>query len=200
MTVQEVAPYIDLSLLTTDLPALLPDPPSANAAGELRLALLDVATNAQRADAASLAYLRKRRTGAQFANPQEITKALGGKGSAAGVLEDIKEPTPAGPPAAGVNAPPDPNYNVDLDGDGTNDAYVEPMVMNGVNVSKAIGGPGDIEVHAKPDDASPVLGKLPDGASVNITGKSGPWTCIEFGPTRSRASPRASWRSRARRR
>ena len=94
--------------------------------------------------AASLGYLRKRRTGAQFANPQEITKALGGKGSAAGVLEDIKEPQPAGPPVAGVNAPPDPNYNVDLDGDGTNDAYVEPMVMNGVNVSKAIGGPGEI--------------------------------------------------------
>ena len=89
-----------------------------------------------------------------------------------------------GPPAAGVNAPPDPNYNVDLDGDGINDAYVEPMVMNGVNVSKAIGGPGDIDVHAKPDDASPVLGKLPDRASVNITGKSGPWTCIEFGPNK----------------
>jgi hypothetical protein len=182
MTVQEVSPYVDLSLLTSELPALLPDPPSANAAGELRLALLDVAVSGGAADAASLAYLRKRRTGAQFANPQEITKALGGKGSAAGVLEDIKEPVPAGPPVAGVNAPPDPNYNVDLDGDGTNDAYVEPMVMNGVIVSKAIGGAADIDVHAKPDDASPVLGKLPDRASVNITGKSGAWTCIEFGP------------------
>ncbi len=182
LTVQEAAPYVNIALVAGELPALLPDPPSADAAGELRLALLDVAENGASADAASIAYMRKRRSGAVFANPAEITKALGGRTSAAAVLEDIKEPVPTGPPVAGQAAPPEENYNVDTDGDGTNDTYVEPMVMNGVNVSKAIGGSAETPVHQKPDDKSPVLGKLPDVASVNITGKSGDWYCIEFGP------------------
>ena len=184
MTVQEVAPYVDLGLVAPELASLLPDPPSADAAGELRLALLDVAENGGTADSASIDYLRKRRAGSQFANPQEITKALGGRTSAAAVLEDIKEPQPVGPPQAGQAAPPDPDYNVDLDGDGVNDSYVEPMIMNGVNVSKAVGGPPEIPVHQKPDDKSPVLGKLAEAASVNVIGKSGPWTCIEFGPSK----------------
>ena len=182
LTVQEAAPYVNIALVAGELPGLLPDPPSADAAGELRLALLDVAENGASADAASIAYLRKRRSGAVFANPAEITKALGGRTSAASVLEDIKEPVPTGPPVAGQAAPPEENYNVDTDGDGTNDTYVEPMVMNGVNVSKAIGGSAETPVHQKPDDKSPLLGKLPDVASVNITGKSGDWYCIEFGP------------------
>jgi hypothetical protein len=180
MTVQELAPMIRIDFIQASLAALLPDPPSANAAGELRLALLDVALNADAADPASIAYLRKRRAGAVFANPPEITKALGGKSSAATILESIKEPTGAAA-APGAAAPPDPSYNVDLDGDGKNDFFVEPMVKNGVNVSSAIGGPGEIEVHAKPDPASAVLGKLPDKAAVDIIGKSGEWYCLAFG-------------------
>jgi hypothetical protein len=182
MTVQEAHPFVDVALIAGELPALLPDPPGANAAGELRLALLDVAENGASADPASIGYLRKRRSGAEFANPQEITKALGGRTSAANVLEDIKEPVPVGPPASGAAAPPDPDYNVDTDGDGKNDLYVEPMVVDGVNVSKAVGGPADNPVYQKPDASSKELGKLPDGGSVHITGKTGVWYCIEFGP------------------
>ena len=78
-----------------------------------------MAENGASADAASIAYLRKRRSGAVFANPAEITKALGGRSSAAAVLEDIKEPVPAGRRWRGQAAPPEPNYNVDTDGDGT---------------------------------------------------------------------------------
>jgi hypothetical protein len=181
MTVQEAAPYVDVALLAGELPTLLPDPPGANAAGELRLALLDVAENGAAADPASIAYLRKRRNGAEFANPQEITKALGGRTSAATVLEDIKEPAPVGPPASGAAAPPDPDYNVDTDGDGKNDLYVEPMVVDGINVSKAVGGPADNPVYQKPDASSTELGKLPDGGTVSIIGKTGDWYCIEFG-------------------
>ncbi len=185
MTVQVATPFVSLGVVGPKLGSLLPDPPSANAKGELRLALLDVAANDSGADPASIAYLRKRRAGAQFVDPPEITKALGGRKSAAAVLEAIKEPQPpAGPAAPGQAKPPDPDYNVDLDGDGKNDAYVEPMVRDGVNVSRAVGGPPEIEVHQKPDATSPVLGKLPDTAMVNIIGKSGNWWCFEFGPSR----------------
>jgi hypothetical protein len=172
MTVQDAKPYISLPGIAAQLGALLPDPPGANAAGELRLALLDVAENASGADAASIAYLRKRRTGAAFTNPQQITQALGGASSAATVLEDIKEPSGV---AAAAGPAPDPNYNVDLDGDGINDTYVEPKVAEGVTISEAT-------VRAKPDPAAAELGRIVKDTRVNVTGVSFGYTCIEFGP------------------
>jgi hypothetical protein len=172
MTVQDVTPYVDVTLVAPALAALLPDPPGANAKGELRLALLDVVANDASADAASIAYLRKRRTGAVFTNPTEITQALGGRGSAAGVLESIKEPS--GSTTTGPTAAPDPNYNIDLDGDGTNDAYVEPKIAKGVTVNTAV-------IHAKPDATSAELGKLPDSTSVDVIGETNGFVCIEFG-------------------
>lgn len=175
-TVQEAAEMVRVDFVQSNLASLLPAAPGAHAAGELRLALLDVASNGATADAASIAYLRKRRTGAQFTNAQEITKALGGKSSAASILEDIKEPSGAAAPV-GAAAPPDPDYNVDLDGDGKNDFYVEPMVRRGVTAVK-------VDVHQKPDASSPVLGKLPESTGVDVIGESGGWTCFEFGASK----------------
>jgi hypothetical protein len=142
--------------------------PGGNGAGELRLALLEVVGNGAAADPAAVEFLRKRRTGAAFTDPNEITLALGGRSSAAAVLELIKEPS-------GSASTPDPNYNLDLDGDGKNDTYVEPMSKRGVSAV------ADVEVRAKPDPAAAVLGKLGASASVKVIGKSGEWYAIEFG-------------------
>ena len=142
--------------------------PGADGPGELRLALLEVVGNGAAADPAAVEFLRKRRTGSAFTDPNEISLALGGRSSAAAVLELIKEPS-------GSASSPEPNYNLDLDGDGKNDTFVEPMSKRGVTAV------ADIEVRAKPDPAAAVLGKLGGSVNVNVIGKSGEWTAIEFG-------------------
>jgi hypothetical protein len=185
MTVQDAAQNVDLDVIQPEMAALLPDPPSADAAGELRVALMDVTrTDGTDPDPASIAYLRKRRSGSQFADPRKVTSALGGRSSASAVLETIKEPVPAGPAAKpGAAAPPPANYNIDLDNDGTNDAFVEPLVAQGFYTSRKGGGPPQ-KVFAKPDATSAVLGTIADGSSVNVVGKSGAWYCIEFGASK----------------
>src|SRR5262249_41639268 len=58
MTVQDATANVDLDLVKPQMASLLPDPPGANAAGELRLALLDVTrTDGSAPDPASIAYL-----------------------------------------------------------------------------------------------------------------------------------------------
>jgi len=58
-----------------------------------------------------------------------------------------------------------PDPNVDVDRDGTNDRYVEPMTKTAlVDVPSA-------SLYEKPDDKSKQLATLAKGASVRIIGK-----------------------------
>jgi hypothetical protein len=173
MTCQAAKNYIWLDLLRPSMAALLPDPPSAGAKGEgeLRLALLEVNEKNSDADPAALGYLRRRRVGANWANAAAIAKALGGLGSPSAILDAIREDKAA--PVGGVVPPAPPkNFNIDVGGTGTNDMYVTPTAAHGAVVSKAIGHGATVDVHARPDDASPVLGSLPDGARVVVLGQT----------------------------
>jgi hypothetical protein len=166
MTVQEAADMIDLFPLPKLYLKLFAEPPGPLAAGKLRLALLDVDAYRENADSAAVGYLRNRRQNGRFADAAEITAALGGRSSAAAILEHIKEPE-------GDAAAPDPKYNIRL-GDGQNDFYVKPMFKRGMTYG------GEITVYAKPDILADELGTLKD-ADVDIIGKTGDWYCFEFG-------------------
>ena len=139
-TVQEAADKVDLPLIAERLGSLLPGALAKHKPGDLRLALLDVATNGAGAHPASIAYLRQRRTGAQFTDPDAITQALGGMSNAAAIREHIKEPD--GAAVDGAAAPLD-LYNIDLDEDGINDAFVEPGAAVGMTpfTTDVISGP-----------------------------------------------------------
>jgi hypothetical protein len=184
MTVATAKEFVALDRLRPLLAGLLPNPPSAQAAGELRLALLEVDEKGSDADPAAIDYLRRRRLNGAWANQRLITAALGGRGSPAEILDAIREPQPAAPP--GGAAPPPRPYNLDVDADGTNDMYVTPMPSEGVNVSAAIGGAGPSPVFARPDAASAQLGTLAANARVNVIGQTEDhqWYVIEFGANR----------------
>jgi hypothetical protein len=188
MSCQAAKKYVWLDLLRPALATLLPDPPSAGAkgAGELRLALLEVNENGSTADAAALGYLRRRRVGANWANPAAIAAALGGLGSPTAILEAIREDKAAPVGGAPPPAAPPKNFNIDVGGTGTTDMYVTPLSAHGGVVSAAIGHGATAAVHARPDDASPVLGTLPDGAHVVVLGQTEDhqFYVIEFGAGR----------------
>ena len=71
-------------------------------------------------------------------------------------------------------------------GTGTNDMYVTPTAAHGGVVSAAIGHGPTVDVHARPDDASPVLGSLADGTRVVILGQTEDhqFYVIEYGAAR----------------
>jgi hypothetical protein len=93
----------------------------------------------------------------------------------------IREPAPAvNPPPQGGPAPSGPpveNYNIDVDGDGTNDMYVVPMAKWAVTVGRA------------PVLPSPVLAVAPvdtlaDSSQVRVIGRTEDqaFYVIEHGP------------------
>lgn len=168
-TVQAAAPMVEPVELDRFLPELLPAAPGPNAAGELRLALLDVAESGAAAAPASIAYLRARRGGAQFADQPAIVQALGGRSTPEAIIESIKESGDEGPA-------PDPAYNLDLDGDKVNDFYVEPMMRSATTTDVPL-------LYAMPDDYADDAGSIEADTPVDVIGDAGDgWYCVEFGP------------------
>jgi hypothetical protein len=144
---------------------LLPDP-AANADGELRLALGDLAKNRASAREPSKAYLRRLRgAGAAFPNSTVVDTALGGAMSVRDVLDAIADPA----------APTTPGMNVDLNGDGINDLRIEPRAQMGVTI-------GAQTIRARPDPASAAVAAVADSQRLAITGTTGAFYAIEHGP------------------
>jgi len=160
-TCHSAARFVDVGFLAGAgvLDALLPVPPSATPpAGELMIALIDVAQKRDKAQARSIKYLQALLgTERWFPKALDISGKLSGLATENEILIAIDRAKPSG------GKSPDPN--VDVDRDGTNDRYVEPMTKTAlVDVPSAF-------VYEKPDDKSKQLATLAKGASVRIIGK-----------------------------
>jgi hypothetical protein len=183
-TAEELAPWVDLPYLDgSGVLRRLVSPGFAGAHGEgrLRLALLDAVGDApSAASIGALRRLRGRRPTWTAADRTRIDAALGGLGTGAdGVIDVIAEPVPVGGGGPrGAAAPPPPDANVDTDGDGTNDVFVQHMTRRGANAAI------DVELRQRPDPAAPVTGRVPRGTTIFVIGRAEPgFLAVEDGAT-----------------
>lgn len=175
---QTANPYVDTSAIATQLAQLLPLPPAnPPPANQLKLALIGVEQGRTEPGNPCREYLRAAAGGGHsFPASLNINGLLAGLSTENAVLEAIGLRTPAGggggAPAGGATTPPP---NVDLDGDGTNDFYVDSLTRRGGVTAQSL------RVRARPDLAAPIIGGLAQQAPVFILGQSGEWFAIEFG-------------------
>jgi hypothetical protein len=177
MTCAQAAPYVSLGWLTNAgaLTRLLGTAPAgatteaAVGAGKIRLALL------AREHGEGKDWLKGLLGSATMFPPGlKIGPALGGLTTPEGVLEDIGVRQPSAPAAGSASAPAQ-TANVDLDGDGVNDFYVDPLAETATTPTLI-----PITVHGLPDQASPKLGELPPSTSIQIIGRSNGWRAINY--------------------
>jgi len=99
---------------------------------------------------------------AGFTNEDDVLRAIGHD-------PDVAPP----PPVAGVA--PDPDANVDLDGDGTNDFYVQPMTRVAAVLARS-----GLNARERPDLHSPRVDVLGRGERVDVIGSSGDWYAVDL--------------------
>jgi Domain of unknown function (DUF4157) len=168
-TCHKAAKLVDVDFLigAAVLDGLLPVPPPASPpAGELKLALIDVAQRRDKASVRAITYLQGV-LGAERWFPARLGVAakLDGLATENEILIAIDRAKPSA-------KTPDPN--VDTDRDKKNDVYVEPMTRTGkVDVPSA-------DVYEKADNTSKKLAALAKGTAVRVIGKaSADWLAIE---------------------
>ncbi|MFN6514261.1 MAG: SH3 domain-containing protein [Nostoc sp. CreGUA01] len=175
---QIAAEYIDIGVIgNTELGALLPPPSTAGSAprGELMLALIGVVQGNNTPTDACHIYLRAviGSGGRTFPSGLGVNGLLGGLSSETSILELIglgssasTSPSPGGAPL--------PAPNVDLDRDGVNDFYVEPMTRQGAITAHSL------RVRQRPGTTEPILSALPENRQIFVIGQSGDWYAIEY--------------------
>ena len=169
-TCHSAARFVDVDFLVGAgvLDGLLPVPPPASPpAGQLILALIDVAQRRKGASARAIAYLQGVLGSERwFPAGLRVAARLDGLATENEILVAIDRAKPSA-------KTPDPN--IDTDRDGKNDSYVEPLTKTGkVDVPST-------DVWQKPDDTSTKLGNLPQGTAVRVVGKASPdWLAIEY--------------------
>lgn len=169
-------PFVDMGLLSAELPALLPTAHAAAAStGELKLALLGIPGATP--NPTCHAFLRAvAGTASSFPPALGIDGLLGGMSTQADIEVAIGIRGPAATPPTGGGSTAAPPNNVDLDGDGVNDFRVEPMTRRGAVAASRL------NVRRRPDIASDSLALLPSGSRVNLIGTSGDWYAVEHRP------------------
>lgn len=172
-TCHGAARFVDIDFLSgaAVLDGLLPVPPPASpSAGELTLALIDVAQRRDKASVRAITYLQGV-LGSERWFPARLGVAAKLDGLA--TENEILIAIDRAKPSAKV---PDPN--VDTDRDGKNDVYVEPMTKTAkVDVPSA-------ELYEKADSTSKKVASLAKGTDVRVIGKaSAAWLAIEHSGT-----------------
>ena len=153
----------------------------AGAAGEGRLRLLLIETLAGAPSPATLTALRKlrgRRPRFLPADHARVEAALGAAGDADSILATIEEPAVGGGGGGGGGggAPPAKDANVDTDGDGKNDVFVEHMTRRGANAA------ADVDLLEQPKPGAPLAKRAPKGTELLVIGKAeGGWLAVEDG-------------------
>lgn len=169
-TCHSAARFVDIDFLigAAVLDGLLPVPPPASPpAGQLILALTDVAQRRDKASARAITYLQGV-LGSERWFPARLGVAakLDGLATENEILIAIDRAKPSA-------KTPDPN--VDTDRDGKNDAYIEPMTK-----TATVDAPST-DIYEKADDTSKKLASLAKGTVVRVIGKaSAVWLAIEY--------------------
>jgi hypothetical protein len=164
------AKFVDIDFLVGAglLDGLLPVPPPASPpAGQLILALIDVAQQRDKARPRSIKYLQTLLGSERWFPPAlGVAAKLSGLATENEILVAIDRAKPSSKT---------PDANVDVDRDGKNDTYVEPLTRTAkIDVPTAA-------FYEKPDTSSKKVGSLPKGSDVRIIGKASPaWFAIEL--------------------
>ncbi|NJL85814.1 MAG: SH3 domain-containing protein [Leptolyngbyaceae cyanobacterium SM1_1_3] len=170
----EADEFVNIYRIHAQLPQLLPTPAASPPdASRLKLALIGAHQGDTGAGTPSEAYLKSviGPGNHRFPSGLGVNGILSGLSDEQSILDAIGlGSAAAAAAAAGVGSVP---ANVDLDQDGTNDFYVEPMTRQGATTAQAL------NVRQKPSTTEPILGSLPRGAHVYISGRSGDWYSIE---------------------
>jgi hypothetical protein len=171
---ESAQPFVDLGVLGPHLPALLDlGHAAAPAKGELILALLGVEQDPENPEPRSKAFLRAV-VGANPGFPPGlgIDALLGGLSNTAAVEKAIgvRDPDPLDPDAGKDKKKP----NVDLDGDGVNDFYVQPITRHGFTTASLL------NVRKKPGKGEAVVEQVPRDTHLEAIGKSDDWLAIEY--------------------
>ncbi|MGH9886514.1 MAG: SH3 domain-containing protein, partial [bacterium] len=136
-------------------------------AGQLILALIDVAQQRDKARPRSIKYLQALLGSERWFPPAlGVAAKLSGLATENEILVAIDRAKPSSKT---------PDANVDVDRDGKNDTYVEPLTRTAkIYVPTAA-------FYEKPDTSSKKVGSLPKGSGVRIIGKASPaWFAIEL--------------------
>jgi hypothetical protein len=172
----QASTFVDTAFLGADLAQLLPVPPASPPPAErLKLALIHVSKGGVNPGDAGREYLRGVAGGGRTFPPAlNINGLLAGLSTEQDILQSIGLGAVAAA-AAAPGAPAAPAPNVDLDGDGTNDFYVESLTRRGgVSVES-------LRVRDRPNTSAAILNVFSQGRRVTIIGEISNWYAIEFG-------------------
>jgi hypothetical protein len=166
-TVQDAKPHLDAGWLAPSMAALLPVA-SAAAPTKAQLLLALWGVTGDRSDASAAAFLR---AGAQATLHVPVpagttVEGLTGSDSEDDVLTVIGL-------KGGDATPTNPVANVDTDGDGVNDTYVESITRHAVVTAKWL------NVRAQPDRAAKRVDTFAAGTRLEVFGRSGAWLAVE---------------------
>ncbi|MEX0271136.1 DUF4157 domain-containing protein [Leptolyngbyaceae cyanobacterium UHCC 1019] len=172
----QASTFVDTAFLGADLAQILLLPPaSPPPANHLKLALIHVTQGGINAGDTGREYLRSVAGGGRtFPAGLNINGLLAGLSTEQGILQDIGLGAAAAA-SGGSSAPLAPAPNVDLDGDGTNDFYIESMTRRGGVTVRSL------RIRARPNTTSAILGGLSSGHQIFIIGEVSNWYGIEFG-------------------
>ena len=182
-TVEQIQPKVDLGRLAAHgALARLRSGSLAGPAGEGRLRLLLLETLAGAPSAATLAALRRlrgRRPRFLPADHARLEAALGAAGDADSILAAIEEPAAGGGGGGGgggAGAPPAKDANLDTDGDGRNDVYVEHLTRRGENPA------ADVDLLEQPKPGAAAVKHVAKGTELLVIGRAeGGWLAVEEG-------------------
>jgi hypothetical protein len=169
-TTADAEPHLSEDWLAPSMAALLPvASAAAPTSAQMKLALWGVTGGRNNASAKTFI-----KAGAAASNHVAVpagTTVAGLTGGAASEDDVLRTVGLLGP--AAVGGPAAPAANLDLDGDGVNDTYVESITRHSVVMAWRL------NVRARPSGTSARLESLPAGTSVYAFGRSGPWLAIE---------------------
>jgi len=169
-TTEAATTHLDIGWLSPHMAELLPVASApAPTSAQAKLALW--AVTGGRRDPAAVAFLRAGASVGHLSLPAGTT--VDGLTNSTATEDDVLHAAgllgAAGP--TGTGGAPAPN--VDLDGDGVNDFYVESITRTGAVTARWL------NVRARPDISSVRLDTLPAGTVVYLFGRSGNWYAIE---------------------
>ena len=166
--------FVDFGELAPHMPALLDlSHAAAPSRAELTLALLGVVKDPSSPEPRSKAFLR-----AVVGTNPGFPPALGIDGlldnlsdtESVETIIGVRDPAPDDPDAHVSKKKP----NVDLDGDGVNDFFVEPMTRQGMTSASLL------NVRKKPGMDQRIVDQVPKGTMIEAIGTSGDWYAIEY--------------------
>jgi hypothetical protein len=176
------ARYVDMNVVRPQIASLLTlPPPAAPDPGQLRLALMEAAANPLPSPPPAVlpphvVFLRALLGAApRFPAALDIGVLTSGLTSEDEVLTAIGR-SPAGAVPSGQSVPPAelPRANVDLDRDGTNDFYLEPLTASGTVVNCH-----SLHVRSRPWMGDTVRDVIAAGTVVRVIGQHRGWYGIE---------------------